>query len=58
MKTKPAKTEVKISRIFSDPKLGVWLMVAAQKQMLEVRVTNSGLIRVGRPVKTSAPFYP
>ncbi len=47
---------IKIHRIFSDKKLGHWFMFSAKRQMVEIRVTKSGLLRVWNPRKTTAPF--
>lgn len=40
-----------ITRICSDPKLGVWLEVSGQRERVEIRVTNGGRLRVGPVVK-------
>lgn len=49
---------IKLSHIFSDPKLGNWLMLSGTRQMVEIRVTKGGRLRVGRPKKATAPFAP
>ena len=41
-----------IIRIHSDPKLGVWLYVTGAKERVEIRVTKSGLLRVGPVIKS------
>lgn len=38
-----------VIRATSDPKHGVWLIVRGAKQQVQVRVTRSGLVRVGQP---------
>lgn len=51
-------TPVKVSPICSDPKLGLWLMVSGKREMLEIRITKGGRLRVGKPQKATAPFLP
>lgn len=36
-----------VERATSDPKHGVWLHIRTGKQLLTVRATKSGLLRVG-----------
>lgn len=36
-----------IIRATSDPKHGVWLIIRADKEEVTIRVTRSGLLRVG-----------
>jgi hypothetical protein len=38
-----------VIRASSHPKHGVWLLVRSAKQELQIRITRSGLIRVGEP---------
>lgn len=41
-----------ITRTYSDDRLGVFLRVKTAKQELEIRVTNSGVIKTSlRPIK-------
>lgn len=41
-----------ITRTYSDDRLGVFLCVKTAKQELEIRVTNSGIIKTSiRPIK-------
>lgn len=48
----------RVTRVFSDPKHGVWLVVAGAKEEIEIRVTRGGRIRAGRPRKAADPFKP
>lgn len=36
-----------VARLADDPKYGVWIGVRTARQSLDIRVTPSGLIRVG-----------
>ena len=40
-----------VTRLCSDPKHGVWLMVYGKRQQIEIRVTKGGRLRVGKPEK-------
>jgi hypothetical protein len=40
-----------VTRMCTDPKLGAWLEVAGKRQRIEIRVTKSGLLRVGPVIK-------
>lgn len=35
-----------VSRLFSDPKHGVWIEVGGQRESVQIRVTKGGRIRV------------
>jgi hypothetical protein len=41
----------KVERIASDPKHGVFPNVSSKGHEVQIRVTPSGLIRVGKPTK-------
>ena len=38
---------VEVSRASADPKHGVWLILRSAKQEVTIRVTRSGLFRIG-----------
>lgn len=42
-----------VSRLISDEKHGVWLMVAGKRQSIEIRVTMGGKLRVSTVKKLS-----
>lgn len=46
---------VEVKRACSDPRHGVWLLLETPKQHLEIRVTRTGLFRVGKPRKRVTP---
>lgn len=39
--------------LHSDPKMGRWFVIKGLRQEVTVRVTKSGLLRVGKTVKAS-----
>lgn len=38
---------VTISRLYSDPKYGVWIGISTPRQEIAIRATPTGLLRVG-----------
>lgn len=40
-----------VTRICSDPKHGVWLEITTPREEVQIRVTRTGLIRVGKTKK-------
>lgn len=38
----------RVTRMCSDPKHGVWLRVEGARERIEIRITRSGLLRVGK----------
>lgn len=40
-----------VTRLCQDPKHGAWLEVAGKRERIEIRVTASGLLRVGKIIK-------
>lgn len=46
-----------ISRVCSDPKLGVWIEVMGARQRCVIRVTNSGQVRIGKAEKSGADYF-
>lgn len=42
---------VAVTRLVSDPKYGVVILLKSEKQRLEVRVTPKGLIRLDRGIQ-------
>lgn len=49
---------VRVSRMFSDPKHGVWLMLCGDKEQVTIRVTKGGRLRIGKPEPTDDHFKP
>jgi hypothetical protein len=47
-----------VTRLCSEEKLGVWLMVAGGLEQVEIRVTKGGRLRVGKVEKADPHFTP
>jgi len=49
---------VRVTYLHGDPKRGAWFMLTTRRQQVEVRVTPSGLFRVGipEPLNADAPW--
>ena len=47
-----------VTRLCSDEKLGVWLMVAGGEEQVQIRVTKGGRLRIGKPEKADPHFAP
>ena len=43
---------VRVIRLCDDEKHGVWLLLCSDKHQIEVRVTKSGLFRIGKVGKS------
>lgn len=47
----------RVVRLMSDPRYGVWIDVAGRREHVEIRVTNSGLVRVSKPRRVGPEYF-
>lgn len=48
----------RVTRLFADPKHGVWLMISGKHEQVEIRITKGGRLRVFSKAKAETPFHP
>ena len=53
----PDSPKIKITSVHLDGKHGEWYIFAGAREFVEIRVTKTGLLRVGEPVRMKHPVF-